>query len=87
MTLDCGHKPGKAWSSELQAGLSSRMLTNFLFFQIELDAILSLNHDLAPQNDNSNGVPNKLSKVRSPALKLEALIFLFKVAAIWERLP
>ena len=32
--------------------------------EIELEAILSLNQDLAPQNDNSNGVPNKLSKVR-----------------------
>ena len=31
--------------------------------EIELEAILSLNQDLAPQNDNSNGVPNKLSKV------------------------
>ena len=31
--------------------------------EIELDAILSLNNDLAPQNDNSNGIPNKLSKV------------------------
>jgi len=30
--------------------------------EIELEAILSLNQDLAPQNDNSNGVPNKLSK-------------------------
>ena len=33
--------------------------------EIELEAILSLNQDLAPQNDNSNGVPNKLSKVRN----------------------
>ena len=33
--------------------------------EIELEAILSLNQDLAPQNDNSNGVPNKLSKVGS----------------------
>ena len=31
--------------------------------EIELEAILSLNQDLAPQNDNSNGIPNKLSKV------------------------
>ena len=31
--------------------------------EIELEAILSLNQDLAPQNDNSNGEPNKLSKV------------------------
>lgn len=33
--------------------------------EIELEAILSLNQDLAPQNDPSNGVPNKLSKVKS----------------------
>lgn len=30
--------------------------------EIELEAILSLNQDLAPQNDTSNGVPNKLTK-------------------------
>merc|ERR1712183_545337 len=30
--------------------------------EIELEQILGLNQDLAPQNDNSNGVPNKLSK-------------------------
>lgn len=32
-------------------------------FQIELEAILSLNQDLLPQNDNANIIPNKLSKV------------------------
>ena len=33
--------------------------------EIELEAILSLNQDLAPPtNENSNGVPNKVSKVR-----------------------
>ena len=37
--------------------------------EIELEAILSLNQDLAPQNDNSNGVPNKLSKVRHHWIK------------------
>ena len=54
--------------------------------EIELDAILSLNNDLAPQNDNSNGIPNKLSKVSwyfyfcvrsiSKETKLELLAFL-----------
>ncbi len=31
--------------------------------QIELEAILSLNQDLLPQNDNTSIIPNKLSKV------------------------
>ena len=35
--------------------------------EIELEAILSLNQDLAPQNDTSNGIPNKLSKVSNEA--------------------
>ena len=32
--------------------------------EIELEAILNLNQDLAPPaNENSNGVPNKMTKV------------------------
>ena len=44
--------------------------------EIELEAILSLNQDLAPQNDNSNGIPNKLSKVSTTILTRFDILFL-----------